>query len=82
MKKEIATVTKKFEDVDESMRRFAKQLDDLKQRTSNLEAAPSGSSSSGPFSAPGFGPSSSEAGPKPPGSHRRRRAAIDAVAAW
>ena len=65
MKKEMATVTKKFEDVDESMRRFAKQLDDLKQRTSKLEASPSvASASSGPFSAPGFGPSSSEAKPQ------------------
>ena len=70
MKNKLTAATKKFEDVDESMRNFAKQLDELKKRTSKLEGSPSGASASsgGPFAAPGFGPSGSESHPKPPGS--------------
>ena len=69
VKKEMTAVKTKFDDMDESMRRFAKQLDELKQRTAKLESSPGASASSGgPFAAPGFGPSGPEANPKPPGS--------------
>ena len=69
VKKEMASVKTKFDDMDESMRRFAKQLDELKLRTAKLESAPGVSTPPGvPAAASSFGASSSEAMPKPPGS--------------
>ena len=66
LKSDMKGMNDKIAEADAAMRDLAEQLKVLKERTSKLKSQ--GASSSGGFSAPGFGPSPATGQKEPPGS--------------